>query len=92
MHFAPQANWALYESLKDHIDHLIEHDFAGLVQMLYRVDVSEEKLKQTLLDFSEKDASDIIAVMILERLALRIQTRKQYNPQQPPIDNDEERL
>lgn len=56
------------EQLVLYIQTLISNDFAGLVQLLYRLDISEPRLKQTLAAQPAKDAGELIAQMIIERL------------------------
>jgi ribosomal protein L18 len=49
------------------IQHLIEYNFQKLVEVLYRVDVDERKLKRILSDNKNKDAAIIIGDLIIER-------------------------
>jgi hypothetical protein len=64
--------------LVDKIRQLILKDFDGLLRILYRTDVSEAKIKQTLKDHEEKDAAEIIAELYLQRLIEKYQTKKEY--------------
>ncbi len=59
------------------VAYLMEKDFSRLLQVLYRIDVSEEKLKAALA-VREQSPSDIIAVMILDRELQKVATRKKY--------------
>lgn len=52
-----------------YINECIQHDFNKLVQLLYRIDVSEEKLKYILQLNPNEDAAKLIAAVIIERLA-----------------------
>jgi hypothetical protein len=52
-----------------YINDCIQHDFNKLVQLLYRIDVSEEKLKYILQLNPNEDAAKLIAAVIVERLA-----------------------
>jgi len=52
-----------------YINDCIQHDFNKLVQLLYRIDVSEEKLKYILQLNPNEDAAKLIAAVIIERLA-----------------------
>lgn len=65
------------EILACHINEMIWSDFPGLVSLLYRMDVSESKLKQMLQDRKGDDAGKIIAGLIIERMEQKIKTRKQ---------------
>jgi hypothetical protein len=51
------------------INDCIQHDYNKLVQLLYRIDVSEEKLKYILQLNPNEDAAKLIAAVIVERLA-----------------------
>ncbi|HLG38949.1 MAG TPA: hypothetical protein VI461_04735, partial [Chitinophagaceae bacterium] len=51
----------LKEKLSQHINYLIVNDFQKLVSILYRIDVSEAKLKYLLKENAETDAALIIA-------------------------------
>jgi hypothetical protein len=51
-----------------YINDCIQHDFNKLVQLLYRIDVSEEKLKYILQLNPNEDAAKLIAAVIIERL------------------------
>ena len=59
-------------------DELLRNDFPGLVQLLYRVDVSEHKLKYLLKTSRGEDAGGIMARLILERVEQIILSRKKY--------------
>lgn len=64
--------------LSEHINHLIQSDFQKLVSILYRIDVSETKLKQLLKENSSIDAGLIIADLIIERLLQKIKSRQEH--------------
>jgi hypothetical protein len=49
------------------LNELIESDFARVVQILYRVDVNEQKLKKLLQQHPERDAGEIMADLLIER-------------------------
>jgi hypothetical protein len=68
----------LKEKLSDHINHLIQHDFQKLVAVLYRIDVSEAKLKYLLKENTDQDASPIIADLIIERQLQKIKSRQEH--------------
>ena len=77
--------------LEDAINELIKNDFSRLVQILYRIDVSEAKLKYLLNSHPNEDAGKLIAQVILERLAATKKARESFNTT-PRIDDTEERL
>ena len=64
--------------LSTFINALIEKDFNALVQLLYRIDVNEKKLKGLLNQHEDKDASSIIADLIIERQMQKMETKKQF--------------
>lgn len=66
-----------FNELSTYINNLIKVDFPHLIQLLYRIDVSEEKLKQLLKDRPDEDAGKIIATLIIERQIQKLQARKQ---------------
>lgn len=67
------------EQLTHLINELINDDFNALVQLLYRIDVSETKLKNLLNQQKDIDASSIIADLIIERQLQKIATKKQFS-------------
>lgn len=77
---------ALYEieqltpnDLIAYINDCIKNDFNKLVQLLYRIDVSEEKLKTILQTHPNEDAAKLIAIVIVERLAATKAARDRFN-------------
>ena len=68
----------LHKMLSDHINLLITNNFSRLIAVLYRVDISEKKLKQLLLSSPNTAAGDIIAKMIIERQLQKIEARKLF--------------
>lgn len=62
------------------VEDLLAKDFQQLVNILYRIDVSEEKLKQALALSTDNPAS-IITKMIIERELLKVEFRRKYSGQ-----------
>lgn len=60
------------------INRLILHDFSRLLSILYRVDIPEKKLRQTLHENRDRDAGHVIAVMILERQKEKKKLREMF--------------
>src|SRR5450432_748705 len=58
--------------LADRLNSLIRSDFNALIVILYRIDVSEEKLKKLLRDSPGEDAGRIMARLIIERQLQKI--------------------
>ena len=63
--------------LSGHIHHLINNNFNKLVGILYRIDVSETKLRKLLEGNPAEDAGMIIAELIIERQIQKINSRKE---------------
>ena len=57
----------LKEKIRMIVNDLIENDFKGLVQFLYRVDVNENKLRKLLHDNPGKDAALLITDLLIDR-------------------------
>jgi hypothetical protein len=67
----------LEEKLAAHINRLIEKDFEKLVSLLYRIDVSESKLKNLLHVYANENSGKVIAQLIIERQLEKIKSRKE---------------
>ncbi len=63
--------------LEREISRLLDRDFAGLLNALYRIDIPEHKVKEMLADPSE-NISRLIAQAVLEREKQKAITRAQY--------------
>jgi len=74
------------------MNELIKNDFSKLVQLLYRIDVSEAKLKNILQANPNEDAGKLIAQIVLERLAATKKARESFGNNLPKIEDDAERL
>jgi hypothetical protein len=57
------------------LNELINHDFEKLIYVLYKVDVSEKKLKN-VLSTSNADAASILADLIIERQLQKMESRR----------------
>lgn len=75
--------------LIDAINWLIVNDFEKLVFVLYRIDVSEAKIKSLLNKDNNHFAAPVIADAILERLEEKKASREKYK--QDPFASDEEK-
>ena len=76
--------------LAGRINQLIENDFTQLLQILYRIDVSEQKLRSLLKQNTGTDAGRIIAVLIIERQLEKLRSRQVFRKDDKDI-NEEER-
>lgn len=69
---------AFRDLLKRRIEELAEKDMEKLMWMLYRIDVSEKKLYETMKGALPENYSSAIADLIIERQIQKINTRKQF--------------
>lgn len=76
-------------ALADFINQLILEDFEKLVTLLYRIDVSEKKLKTMLAEHSMSDAGKIIAQLIIDRQIQKIKTRNEIHTQDDASSEEE---
>ena len=75
--------------LAEKIDQLINTDFQKLVLILYRMDVSEIKLKQLLNENPGTNAALIITDLMIERQEQKIISRQQFRKKDENISDDE---
>lgn len=71
------------------INDWITQDFKKLLLVLYRLDVSEKKLSQLLAENKGVDAANIIAALIIERIAASKASREKYKMDPSTIPDDE---
>ena len=76
-------------SLEAAVDHLLQTDFSRLVSILYRIDVSESKLRAALAGHPDTPASVLISDLILARLDEKRRSREQHRRPDPGIPEDE---
>lgn len=74
--------------LAEKINYLVGNDFASLVNILYRIDVSELKVKQVLKDHPDADAGSLIASLIIERMLAKAKNRDNFRPNSPIPDDE----
>jgi hypothetical protein len=79
----------LQDELALHINQLIAENFEKLINLLYRLDVSEVRLKKLLLEDKTEEAGQIIAALIIERQMQKIKSRRQFNQRDDNIDEEE---
>ncbi len=68
----------LVKALSERLNAMINDDFAGLVQLLYRMDVSEKKLRDVLASNENQPSAELIAGIIIERQLQKIEARKSF--------------
>jgi hypothetical protein len=82
----PTAN--IREELIHLINELINKDFYALIQLLYRIDVNEKKIRLYLNENSVNDSAPVLADLIIERQIEKIESRKKFT-QKNKIEDDE---
>lgn len=68
----------IFQQLTLQIAWMIENKLDFLLSLLYRLDVSEEKINMALAPHSPLPAEQALALLILERQKQRIQTKERY--------------
>jgi hypothetical protein len=79
----------LKQQLAQYLNHLLLHDFPALVQLLYRVDVPEKKLKAVLADHAGEDAGVLMADLMIERQQQKMEARKNFRVKERYDDGEE---
>ena len=75
------------EKLIDYLNEFINQDFSKVVQLLYRIDVSEAKLKKVLHENPNEDAAGLIADLIIERIAIAKKARDSFSKAHTNTEN-----
>lgn len=78
----------LIRVLGERINDMIRHDMQTLFTLLYRIDVSEKRIREMLATHKGVDAGLILAALVLDRQKQKLATRKLF--QQPPEDIPED--
>ncbi len=87
---APDITYDQFEALlAEKLELLISTDFQQFVLLLYKVDVSEFKIRQILESDITPGVYKKIAALLIERQQEKIISRKTYS--QPPPDDGEEK-
>lgn len=68
--------------LSEYIQGLIDNDFDALIRLLYRMDVNEQRLRAELQSEPARQPSDVITILIIERMAAREKSRQLWKEQQ----------
>lgn len=66
------------EQLSAWVNEMIDRDFGGLLNLLYRLDINETKLRKLLEDIPNEDAGRIIAAMIIERQLQKKKSKEMF--------------
>lgn len=78
-----------FEQLASAINQLLTSRFDKLVSILYRLDVSENKLRALLAQQPSEDAGKLIAGLMIERQAEKIASREEFKGPSSDIDENE---
>lgn len=87
--FRERDNELRFRQLADKVNDLLVNDFDRLIAILYRMDVSDIKLKNLLKNNPGEDAGKIIAELMVERQAQKIKSREQFTKREDDIDENE---
>ena len=79
----------LKKKLIDLLNDLINKDFDALIQLLYRIDVSEKTIRRFLKEKNNNDAASVIADLIIERQLQKAESRKTYRSKNDELSNEE---
>lgn len=68
----------LREALTSAVMYLLLHDMEKLLNILYRIDVNEPKVKAAFAQNDPKQIAPVIARLILEREVQKAESRRKY--------------
>jgi hypothetical protein len=89
MGIATEKEFPGKEELARIVNGWIEHDFEKLVRVLYRMDVSEVKLRSLLKENPGTDAGLLITELMIERQLQKIKSRDELKSKNDDIPEDE---
>lgn len=69
----------LRETFVNAFAYLVDNDFPKLVQILYKADVDQYKLKELLENVEGKSSAEVIADAYIARQMAKIETWKKYS-------------
>jgi len=78
----------LEELLAKKINAMIQQDFAGLIHILYRIDIDENKLRILLNQDSGEETGLVLARLLIARQLEKIISRNQYKSKYQDPDED----
>jgi hypothetical protein len=79
----------ILQQLSEEINNLILTNFERLIQLLYRIDVSEQRLKQLLKEHPDQDAGFLIAGLIIERQAQKKKHMAEFSMNNADVPEEE---
>jgi hypothetical protein len=77
-----------WRQLVDAVHDLLANDFNALVQILYRLDVDENKIRSSLAGNIGTDAAELIAGLLLERQLQKLAFRKSVKVNLPEDEGE----
>ena len=77
----------LISLLSERIGQLLDQDVQGLILLLYRLDIAENKVRQ-ILSPGTKDPARDLATLILQRQLEKIKSREKYSTDQDIPEED----
>ena len=69
----------LREAMIDAFAYLVDNDFPKLIQILYKADVDQYKLKELLETAEGRSSAEVIADAYMDRQMAKIETWKKYS-------------
>ncbi|PWS29397.1 hypothetical protein DHW03_06155 [Pedobacter yonginense] len=69
----------LRQAIIDVFADLVDHDFSKLIQILYKADVDQYKLKALLETSEGRSSAEVIADAYIERQLAKIETWRKYS-------------
>lgn len=69
----------LRETMIDAFAYLVDNDFPKLIQILYKADVDQYKLKELLETAEGRSSAEVIADAYMERQMAKLETWKKYS-------------
>lgn len=69
----------LKQAMIDAFAYLVDNDFPKLIQILYKADVDQYKLKELLKTVEGRSSAEIIAEAYIARQVAKIETWKKYS-------------
>jgi hypothetical protein len=79
----------LQQKLAEHINNVINSDFDKLLQLLYRMDIDEMKLRAVLSGHPDRNAGEMIAELMIERQLQKVKSRREFDRRDNNIDENE---
>lgn len=77
------------KKLIDLLNDLINNDFQALIQLLYRIDINEEKIRKLLNKENNSDTASLIAFLIIERQLQKLESRRNYRSKNTGLSDEE---